>query len=335
MNKFTRKTVDKSIEIKGYSFEVTPRRILSKKLMNTKHSMIIQPAEIGAGITFYNQNFIETPIPLNIYHTYSRDDGIGRSVALSDKKDTNLDDLIPKKGEAIRIHIVEHILAALHYKGITDANIYIEGSEENPTEVYVPTEGAGISHYIKAIKNNIFDSGIRVRPIQFKEEATFSYERKGKIGIVSIKPANELEMNINQSDLGSIKLSSSPIVSANVYKDIEKHLAARPVARVNELLINLAWKILNKQGYKGICEDNYIIANRGISVEELTARMAPQYQEGQNEPVAHGMLDRYGELYTLGGLPVQGSLSAHHANHPTSIKGLKQFVKEGEIYIPK
>lgn len=334
MRTFERKTVKKIVEIKGYSFEINKKRILDKNRLNKEYWMNIWPAEAGEGITFLNSNFQGLEIPLNIYHTYSLDNFFGRSVALCSTRDDNLENIIPKKKAAIRIHVVEHLVSALHYLGITDAKIVVEGSKESPTEAFIPTRGAGITHYVNSLENQIEKLGKAIDVIEFREEDKFIQNHK-KGTAIAIAPDDELSMLIDTSDLGKINLSPAHISMADAYKKIKTHLSARPIARINGTIIYALWKVINQRGYKGICDDNYILAEPSATTQTIVSRMATQYQEGRNESVAHGVLDRFGELYMLDGRPIRGSLHAIKGNHPSVISALKYFVKEGSIYIPK
>lgn len=332
MNK-TRKTVSKTVAISGYSFEVSWRRFVDRAKMGEDYTMRIHPANENTGIKLINSSFPNIQVPLDIFHTYSRNTFFARSVIVSDKTDINLTNDLPKKKTNLRFHVTEHLSSALHHLGITDAFIEVESSKSTPTEAFIPTQGYGISHYVNSLHDYVKDLKVPVPLVKVISSDAYVSPSLTSSNVV-IVPSEKLSFSIDKSDLGKIMLASMPIELSDVYAEIDDHLDARPIARVDTLVKTLAWNLGDWRNYKAVSKDNYIIASFEKDSYDLIKEMHEKYQLAENESVAHGHLDRFGEVYSIAGLPVKGGFDFKNTNHPRSISALKYFVKNGSIQLP-
>ena len=325
-----RRTVRKPVIFSGDSPDTNLLRLCRKSWITKPTITKVLPAE-QEGIVFRFANNGKTEIPLDIEHLYSEKSWYGaRYCFLSEHPDSVFTNDHPKN-KAHKIYITEHLVAALGKAGITDATIEVTPTQFDKRKSFIPICGPGIITFYKQLVAST--KKISGEPEGFIVADYDRYEIEDHKGIhtIKIKPTTKqrLEIKIVNSDLGSIRIGSDPVILTNTVKDM--HIDARPVARLETKPKEFALKTLNKIGFKGVSPETYIMPRVGATESEVIGLMHPQYQEGANEHIWHGVIDRFSELYSIGGVPVFGNISYKNANHLYGVDAIKYFVRNNTI----
>ena len=224
---------------------------------------------------------------------------------------------------AAKIRVAEHLLSAFHLAGVTDALIICPKSQ-------VPTCGSGIKQFYDALHSNRVQLDVKKEIVRTVKSSEYRSQRNGIETLITVNPSNTLDILVDSGrhpDL--IDLNEQPFYIEDVHTNAEDHYEAMPVARIQECWKYLAWNLMRTIGFKGISEDNYIIASPGATQGQIAQQMQDQYQEGRNEYLAHtAVCDFPGELLALGS-KVVGSFTLSNTNHILRVEAIKQFYREG------
>lgn len=319
-----RATVKEPIIFTGDSPDSRLFRLISKNWMTRPTSMIIKQPENPGMYWKIGEKGKEHPI--DIFHTYAETNYTGaRYIFFSDQKDDDLSNISPTKGE--KAFIVEHILSALNYSKITDATIQLEPALFSKKIAHAPIIGSGITELVDKLQEQKIELNEKATILEVTKTKTKIIQNKRGTHFMSVEPSDNLEMYINNSDLGKINIQSKDIHLKNVYEEL--NTIARPVARLDTSLKVKGLNWLNSRGYKGVSEETYIVANKYCTNKEFIKKMHKEFQEGANEQLWHGIIDRSGELFAIQGMPIKGKFMYSSANHLSAIESLKYFYKEG------
>ncbi len=225
--------------------------------------------------------------------------------------------------EGTVVKVLEHTLSALGASSITDVDIaFPEGITWN----FFPVVGPGITPlYGKLLEHKIkLENSIETYAVKSSE----SFQYGG--GRIDVSPSDKLSMIVQTYHRDLVDLDPQPLVIEDVYKEIESHVSARPVARLQTCVNAFVFRALSTLN-KGITDDTYILARRGESVDDIVSKMHSQYQDGRNEHCAHtAIADFLGELKSffpgrvLGHFKISGT-----ANHTTRMQMLRQMKEAG------
>ncbi|MEK6823130.1 MAG: UDP-3-O-acyl-N-acetylglucosamine deacetylase [Nanoarchaeota archaeon] len=290
-----------------------------------KTSAVLQPAAWGAGITFKVRDHV---IPYDIRHMYGvRGIAGARYVVASEYPDTNLTGEI---GEGYQVRVVEHLAAALHFAGVTDVTVVLEGGKDHAS---VPQDGPGIRPQYECIVARREDTGVRACDIRANGVGNYSFynERVKRDTTIKVEPCERLEVKVlaaRQPDL--VDLREQPLHVTDVYAQRDGIIDARPLARIAKWPVFAVWAAARCVGYHGITEQNYVLCKPWDSRDDIINKMLPHYRAGANEFLGHAVIDFVGELAALGG-PVRACFTLENSNHITRVRALKKFVKEGVL----
>jgi UDP-3-O-acyl-N-acetylglucosamine deacetylase len=314
-----RATVSKEVVIEGVDQTSLTSLVIKEA---AKAIATIRPAESGTGIVFrflegYNRFTDENrflKIPLNISNLKGFKDVFGERYAVLEEN-------------IAQVHVVEHLLSAMHIAGITDAEIFIENYSQG-RNVVVPTKGAGVSYYFELLNANKTRLEGYVNTVKVVKEDEYTSKKQTNFKTsIKVFPSDNLEILVTSSKQADIfDLKEQPLHVKDVYSEIREHLDARPLGRVAFYPVYLLWKLARARGYQGITEENYIIVTPYDNTETVAAKMQPKYREGKNEYLAHTVLDFLGELFALSPR-IKGRFVLENTNHLSRISALKYFVK--------
>ena len=204
--------------------------------------------------------------------------------------------------DGVRIHTVEHLLAALAGTEIDNVIIEMEGNE-------IPAYDGSSNFFVKAIE----EAGIKKQKAERKEAILtkpFSYEENGVHFLVL--PSDNLKISFHieyQNPLVGIQFESIDINAENFRKLIAE---ARTFAFLNEV------EELKKSGLiKGGSLENAVVFNedRILNTDPLRSN---------KEPVRHKILDLLGDIQLLG-MPVRAHIISFKSGHPSNINLVRKM----------
>lgn len=274
------KTVDNEITLEGVGLH-----------SGKTAKMTFMPAEPNSGLFFTVEgpNGLET-IPANVAHV-PEEENLVRATTLV-------------KGD-IRIHTVEHVLAALVGLGITNCEIRLEGGEP-------PVKGCGSARpYVEMID----EAGIRDQGLPnnyFKINRRFAW-RQGDVELTA-EPADHfsLSFEIEYDDPAIGKQAATYEIRPRIFR--EEIAQARTFALMKDVA-----KLQEMGLVKGGSAENALVFEDGALVGGQTLRF-------KDECVRHKILDLLGDLALLG-MPIQGHVSAKLAGHAANVAFAKELAK--------
>ena len=277
-----------------------------------KSTINFKPAKENSGIVFERKDLKENPvIPADVDYVI----------------ETNRGTMLERND--VRIHTVEHVLAAL--RGLNVDNVLIELSCPEP-----PIMDGSALPFVKAIKKvGIVDqSAIQdvfnvTEPIQF-DDTENDIE-------ISILPADQFKITFFM-DYGLPKFGLQYVFIEDVEDEFENEIAP---ARTFGLLSEVAQLKQNGLIKGGGLENAVIIVDKKVDKNEQenlsklfglnTKRVFNNgdilNSEGlhfENEPVRHKVLDLIGDM-SLFGKPIIGHVIASRSGHRTNIKFIKEL----------
>ena len=275
-----------------------------------KSTLTIKPAKENAGIIFVRTDLDGNPIiPAKIDYVI----------------DTNRGTVLEREG--VRIHTVEHVLAAL--RGLAVDNVIIELSGPEP-----PIMDGSALPFVRAIKNvGIVDQNATQDVIKITEPIQFNgLDNDVEINVL---PADHFKTTYFM-DYGLPKFGLQYSSIENVECEFEKEIAP---ARTFGLLSEVAQ--LKKDGLikGGSLDNSVVIIDKKVDKNEqkllsklFGLKTQLTFNEGDilnneglyfdNEPVRHKVLDLIGDMALLG-KPLEGHIIATKSGHSANIELVK------------
>ena len=267
------KTIKRSTVIYGLGLHSGPRT-----------GMVMQPLPPHSGIHFLTLP-AEKVIPAHV----SRVD------------DTDYATTLSQDGESIRT--VEHLLSALHARGITNLFIKVHGEvpvlDGSALELCQVIEEAGLLSQRVARKELVVDREYRV--VQGEESLTLETYDGFRISYLLRYPAPIGEQRY-EFELSSFEAYKSEIAPARTFGFM------RDLKMMTELGLGSGGRLDN---FILVGEDNVI--NTELRFED--------------EFVRHKILDIIGDLYLLG-FPIRGKVTAHLTGHRDNIDLLREIQRQ-------
>ena len=283
-----------------------------------KSTIIIKPAKENAGIIFVRTDLEGKPtIPAQVDYVI----------------DTNRGTILERNG--VRIHTVEHVLAALRGLDIDNAAIELSGPEP-------PIMDGSALPFVQAIKRiGIIDqSAIQdvfkvIEPIQFNDSES-NIE-------INVLPAEQFKITFFM-DYGLPNFGLQYVSIENVEGEFEKEIAP---ARTFGLLSEVAQLKKNGLIKGGGLENAVIIVDKKVDKKErnilsklFTLNTQLVFNNGdilnseglrfENEPVRHKVLDLVGDMALLG-KPIVGHIIATRSGHSINIELTKKIKQKMKI----
>jgi UDP-3-O-[3-hydroxymyristoyl] N-acetylglucosamine deacetylase / 3-hydroxyacyl-[acyl-carrier-protein] dehydratase len=275
-------------------------------------TLTINPAKENSGIIFRRIDLKDNPvIPADVDFVI----------------DTNRGTMLENSG--VRIHTVEHVLAALGGLGIDNAIIELTGPEP-------PIMDGSSLPFVKAIievgvvpQKEIQDIFKVIEPIQLDD-----LDNDIEIGIL---PADQLKVTFFM-DYGLQNFGLQYVLVENVENEFENAIApARTFGLLSEI-VQLKQSGLIKGGS---LENAVIIVDKKVdkSEQEIFSKLfglniKPTFKNDEilnqgglhfeNEPVRHKVLDLMGDM-SLFGKPIIGHVIAKRSGHKTNIEFVKKL----------
>lgn len=236
----------------------------------------ILPAESGGGVRFVRMDLPGRPeVRLG---DVSREAPPFRSVL--------------KRGEA-EVHTVEHLLAACHVLGLTDAAVEIDGPE-------VPGMDGSALPFALAL----LDSGLKELPGAGVEPLCVSKPLSAGRGEAQIEAAPDAE---GLAIRYALHYPDAPLAQGVRELRIDAATFLKEIAPARTFCMKREAEALRAAGFgKGANTQNTVVVDGDRAVD--TALRFP------DEPVRHKILDLIGDLYLLG-RPVRGAFRAERSGH--------------------
>ena len=266
------KTIDKTVSMEGLGLH-----------SGQAARMTLSPAGPNFGLVFR----VAGPdgpmaIPALVENVASREDLVRATTLVKD---------------GVRIHTVEHILAALMGMGITNCEIILEGNEPP-----VPGCGSSLSYVELIEKGGIRDQGLP--GCYFKINRPFLL-RDGEAEI-SAQPADQFRISFH------IDYDDPAIGVQSATFDIRPDVFRAEVAPARTFALMRDVDKLRDMGLgQGGTEHNALIFDDGVIVGGQELRVP-------DECVRHKVLDLLGDLSLLG-MPIQGHISASLSGHAANV----------------
>ena len=278
----------------------------------------IKPAKENSGIIFKCVDLKNNPtVPANVNYVIA----------------TNRGTMLERNG--VRIHTVEHVLAALKGLGIDNANIELSGQEP-------PIMDGSALPFVQAIKKvGITDQGA-IQDI-FKVTEPIQFSNSNNDVEINILPADQFKITFFM-DYGLPNFGLQYVSIENVEIEFGKEIApARTFGLLSEV-VQLKQNGLIKGG--GL-ENAVIVVDKKVDKKErnilsklfgLNTQIV--FNNGdilnsdglrfENEPVRHKVLDLVGDIALLG-KPIVGHVIATRSGHSVNIELVKKIKEKIEI----
>ena len=204
--------------------------------------------------------------------------------------------------DGVRIHTVEHLLAALAGTGIDNVIIEMEGNE-------IPACDGSSNFFVKAIE----EAGTNEQNVERKVVVLtepFSYEENGVHFLVLPNDSLKISFHIEyQNPLVGCQFESIDINVENFRKLIAE---ARTFAFTDEV------EELKKSGLiKGGSLENAVVFGKDKILNSGPLR-------SKKEPVRHKILDLLGDIQLLG-MPVRAHIISFKSGHPSNINLVRKI----------
>lgn len=313
--------------------------------MSDKQTTIAEPVKLsGKGLhTGYEVEIHFMPAPSNHGYKFKRIDHKDSPIiraTVNNVVDTSRGTTIEENG--IRVHTIEHVMAALKGLGLDNVLIELNGPE-------TPIMDGSSKKFVEALQEAGIEELDEDRNyFEIKEKIEF-VDEENQIEIVAF-PDEEFSINV-LIDYNS-KVLGHQYASFDEKTDFYQEVAG---SRTFVFFHELEFLLKNNLIKGGDLENAIVIMENPVEQEELD-RIADLFNkphvkvkpEGvlnnidlyyNNEPARHKLLDMIGDL-SLIGRPIKGKIIAkkpgHHANTEMAKKILKELQKEeSKDYIPK
>jgi UDP-3-O-[3-hydroxymyristoyl] N-acetylglucosamine deacetylase/3-hydroxyacyl-[acyl-carrier-protein] dehydratase len=313
--------------------------------MSDKQRTIVNPVRLsGRGLhTGYEVEIQFKPAPANHGYKFQRTDLKERPIIkanVDNVVDTSRGTTLEENG--VKVHTIEHVMAALRGMGIDNVLIEINGPE-------APILDGSSRKYAEALQK---------ATIEEQDEERNYYYVKEKIEYRDEE--NQIELAIYPDDQLSIQvlIDYNSKVLGHQYANFEEttdFLNELAPSRTFVFFHELEFLLKNNLIKGGDLENAIVIMENPVPQEELD-RIADLFNKPHvkvkpegvlnnidmhytNEPARHKLLDIMGDIGLIG-LPVKGRIIAkkpgHHANTEFAKRIAKQIKKEAsEDYIPQ
>jgi len=188
--------------------------------------------------------------------------------------------------------VVEHFLSACYSTWIS--NITVESPRVMP--VVWPWIHGLYNELLKHSEIVEKDSG----PLVIQRKITF-YSNDWSCTF-SVEPSETLDISIERIWDGEIWIDTHISVK-DVYRFIsenENARKARPIARLQNRIINSTQYVMESLGWYGVSSKNYILHRPWATTKSIQEQMYPEFQNLWNEHLAHTLVaDLFGELHTF------------------------------------
>lgn len=268
------KTIGKVVSYKGVGLH-----------MGKEVTLTLEPASLDEGVVFIRQDLPGAP---QISARTKR--------VTSNKRGTSIGD------EKVRVHTVEHILAALAGLGIDNVNVRIDGEE-------VPAADGSALPFVRLIQ----EAGTKVqdapRRVFTVKEPLWMEEDARRLVVL---PCPEFKITY------TVDFPFSPLKSQFGEFTIDEDTFIQEIAPSRTFGFMEEVEELKKAGLVqgGSLENAVVIGKEGVINKEGL--------RFPNEPVRHKILDLIGDLYLLGG-PIQAHIIALKAGHLFNVKLVKEL----------
>jgi UDP-3-O-[3-hydroxymyristoyl] N-acetylglucosamine deacetylase / 3-hydroxyacyl-[acyl-carrier-protein] dehydratase len=283
-------------------------------------TLTFQPAEAGSGIQFLRTD-VETPTLIKADIDHVVDISRGTTIAKDE----------------VRIHTVEHVLAAV--SGLQIDNIIIELDNKEPPVL----DGSAKQFVDILIEAGIVEQELERQYLVIDKTITYSDPEKGVD--IHVLPSNDFRITF-MIDYKLESLGTQYMSFYSLEQDfINEFAPARTFCFLHEV------EALKEQGLikGGSVETALVMIDRKIEDSELN-RLRDLFQikgdlvQGENgilngkelryrtEPVRHKILDMIGDLALLG-TPIQGHFIAARSGHKSNVELVKLLKKEYEKQI--
>ena len=272
----------------------------------------INPAKENNGIIFRRIDLIDNPvIPADVDYVI----------------DTNRGTMLENNG--VRIHTVEHVLAALNGLGIDNALIELTGPEP-------PIMDGSSMPFVEAINKVGIADQSEIQDV-FKITESIQFDDLDNCIEISILPSEQFKITFFM-DYGLQNFGLQYASVENVEKEFENAIApARTFGLLSEI-VQLKQSGLIKGGS---LENAVIIVDKKVDKSEqkifsklFGLNIKPTFKNDEilnqgglhfeNEPVRHKVLDLIGDMSLLG-KPIIGHVIAKRSGHKTNIEFVKKL----------
>ncbi len=258
------------------------------------NSIEIRPAQAGEGISFVRSDLQES-LKLTL------DDVCFEGPPMRSTL---------KRGE-VEVHTVEHLLAAFHGLGVTDAEVRMSACE-------LPGLDGSAQPYVEALTGvGIVDlEGSFIRVYEINTILTVS---EGLAQIVAMPNPNGLRFTY------TLDYPDEPLAQGFRSQVIDEKHFLEELAPARTFCLRKEAEALQAAGFgKGAGTHNTLVLDGGTVVDNDL--------RFPDEPVRHKMLDLLGDLYLLG-RPINGHIVAHRSGHGLN-RALARAIAQQERQAP-
>jgi hypothetical protein len=124
-------------------------------------------------------------------------------------------------------------------------------------------------------------------PNTFSQTETLQSKYRGLAREMMMLPDEHFTIEVQsaqQPDISNNPDARPFIISDN--DDVHPHLSARPIMRLTSRTVAMIIWVLNFRSF-ALTPKTYVKSRPQLSQEDVVARMQPQYQKDQNEPLVH------------------------------------------------
>jgi UDP-3-O-[3-hydroxymyristoyl] N-acetylglucosamine deacetylase/3-hydroxyacyl-[acyl-carrier-protein] dehydratase len=277
------KTIQREVSLKGIGIHTA-----------NKVNLTFKPAEVDNGVNFIRTDLASRPkIKASVEHLLPQSSSMRRTSIAQD---------------AVEIHTLEHLMAALAGVGIDNINIEIDNNE-------LPGLDGSSLEFFEVLNKAGIKEQEKIRQDYSIKEPIFAEEDGASIVVV---PARELKISYMVSyDHPLLKAQFMEInLNASVFKN--ELVCARTFCLEDEA------EELRQQGL-GLganYENTIVLGKNGVIKNKL------RYED---EFIRHKILDLLGDLYILG-VPIKGHVIALRSGHSLNLKLVKKIEQQRQRY---
>jgi UDP-3-O-acyl N-acetylglucosamine deacetylase len=280
--------------------------------------LTVNPAPVNHGISFKRTDIPESPeIPACLDSVVD----LSRGTTLG-------------SGD-VRVHTIEHVMAALRACDIHNAVIDMDGPEP-------PVGDGSAKPYLDLLKSvRCREQGVPRPELIITTPVTYTDPVDNVI--IKVFPAETFRVTF-LVDYADHLTMGTRFYSLDSMEDFDQEIAP---ARTYSLLSEMKSVMQRGLGKGGTLDNNIVFIDREISEDELkelktlfkvdhdirlgnTGILDERPLRFPNEPVRHKILDLVGDLYLLG-MPVRGHVMAFRSGHRNNVAFVKKLV---EVYKP-
>ncbi|MCY4446980.1 MAG: UDP-3-O-acyl-N-acetylglucosamine deacetylase [Rhodobacteraceae bacterium] len=214
------------------------------------------------------------------------------------------------KGSHSRINTIEHLMAAIFGCGLTNAKVYIEGTE-------VPTlDGSSLEFFKKILRVGLKKQNAPMKFMKIRRKVQWSDSANGIYA--SIEPSDSFEMKYTIDYPSPIGLNSKHLQTIN--GSVATHLgASRTFCQKSEIS-----KLLEHGLGRGGDINNVVV----VDAQNGCFLNAVRYPD---ECLRHKLLDAFGDL-ALVGMPIMGFFVGIKSGHKANVGLVKKILSDTRNY---